>query len=100
MLHRRAHHVEVGGVAPFEEGVEHRHERVEVLVEGRRLHAQPSCYLRQAEAVDPLLGHHVRGDGEDFVDGLLATATPAIKGCRRGREVLVAHALKPSIRIH
>ena len=75
----------MGLLAALEEGVEHVHERVEVLVERRRLHAESAGHLGQAEAVDAVLGHHVVGDGEDLVDGLLPS--PGSTVGRRSRAV-------------
>ena len=77
-LHRGAHDLEVGSLAPLEEGVVDAHERVEVLVDRRGLHAEPAGDLREAEPVDALLGHHVIRDGEDLLDGLLAPPCPTI----------------------
>jgi len=45
---------------------------------------RPQPFLpRQAEAVYPLLGHHVLGNVEDLLNGLLATPGPPVKRSRR-----------------
>ena len=68
-----------------EERVVDRHEGREVLVQGGWLHAESACHLRQAEPVDPLLGHHLPGDGQNLLNRLLAPSRPAVRpGCGRG----------------
>ena len=65
-----------------EEGVVYGHQRGEVLVDRGGLHAEAAGDLGQAEAVDPFLGHHVRGDVEDLLDGLLAPSGASIDPLR------------------
>src|SRR4029079_5666143 len=77
-FHRRAHHGEVGALTTFEEGVVDGEQRVEVLVDRRRLDAEATGDLRQAEAVDALLCEHFIGDGENLFDGFLATPSSTV----------------------
>ena len=72
--------LEVGSLAPFEERVVDGHQRIEVLVDRRRFHAESAGDLGEAEAVDALFNHDWLGDGQDLSDGLLTAAGPAVGG--------------------
>ena len=78
--HRLAHDIEMSELPTQEEGVVDGHERGEVLVERGGLDAEAARHLGQAEAVDAFLGHHILGDVEDLLDGLLAPPGPPIGG--------------------
>ncbi len=92
--HGLAHDLEVFDLTAPEEGVVYGHQRREVLVDRGGLHAEAAGHLGQAEAVDPFLGHHVRGDVEDLLDGLLAPSGAPVDPlrCRNlHRSFVLAH---------
>ena len=81
------HRREVGDLAALEQRVVDRGERREVLVERRRLHAEPARDLGQAEPGDALLLHDVLGEVEDLGHRLEPPAGPSIgrlRGLGRG----------------
>ena len=75
---RGPHRREVGELATFEQRVVDRGERREVLVERRRLDAEPAGDLGEAQPGDALLLHDVLGEVEDLGHGLETPAGPSI----------------------